>query len=222
MPVMTELFLIRHGEAVINLEPSLDGICLGLTERGRGQAALLRERLAAEEAAGRAFGAAYHSPRARSAETAAIVRPGIGVPIAVCEDLRSMDHGEPGVDIWNFATNALGTIPPLAPDSVPNPGAEVWRQYLDRSGRALMAIAEKHAGQRVLVIGHAETSESAMVAFMRLPAGSSSWTYPLVNHTSVGIWRHVRSDLPGADPAGQWALRVHNNDGHLPAEDRTW
>ena len=57
---------------------------------------------------------------------------------------------------------------------------------------------------------------------MRLPIGSSRWTYPHVNHTAVNIWRRVHSPLPGADPAGQWILRLHNHDGHLPAEDRTW
>jgi len=222
MTDVTEFVLVRHGEAIVNLTPSLDGVCLGLTERGRGQAAALRERLAAEAAAGRGFDAAYHSPRARCVETAGIVQPAVGVPIAGYEDLRSMDHGQPGVDIWNSATNAIGTIPPLDPDSIPNPGGESWQQYLGRSGGALLALAERHIGQRVLIVAHSETSESAMQAFMRLPAGSSRWTYPYVNHTAVSIWRHMVSTMPGADPAGQWILRLHNHEGHLPVEDRSW
>jgi 2,3-bisphosphoglycerate-dependent phosphoglycerate mutase len=222
MPDVTELVLVRHGEAVINLTPSFDGVCLGLTDRGRLQAELLRERLAADAAAGRTFDAAYHSPRARSEQTAQIVQPALGIPVVVHEDLRSMDAGEPGVNIWDPKSNAIGTIPPLAPDSVPNQGAETWQQYLDRSGQALLGIADQHPGQRVLVVAHSETSESAAQAFMRLASGWPRWTYTQINHTGVTVWQRRHSGLPGADPAGQWVLRVLNHDGHLPASDRTW
>ena len=222
MPDVTELVLVRHGEAVVNLAPSLDGVCLGLTERGRRQAGLLRERLAADAAAGRAFDAAYHSPRARSAETARILQPALGIGLTEHEGLLTMDHGEPGADIWDPKTNGLGTIPPLTPDTVVNPGGESWQQYLDRSGQALLEIADKHPGQRVLVVAHSETTEAATQAFIRPTPGWPRWSYSYVNHTGVTIWQRTRSPLPGADPAGQWIMRVHNNDGHLPEADRTW
>ncbi|HEV2636872.1 MAG TPA: histidine phosphatase family protein [Actinocrinis sp.] len=222
MSVLTELVLVRHGEAVINLTPSLDGVCQGLTERGRRQAGLLRDRLAADAAAGRAFDAAYHSTRARSAETARIVQPALGIPLVAHDGLRTMDHGEPGVNVWDPASNALGTIPPLVPDRPVNTGGESWQQYLDRSGQALLEIADKHAGQRVVVFGHSETSESACQVFMRLTPGWSRWTYSFVNHTGVTVWQRTYSELPGSHPDGQWILRVHNNDGHLPDGDRTW
>lgn len=222
MPVLTELVLVRHGEAVVNLTPSLDGICLGLTDRGRRQAGLLRERLAADGAAGRTFAAAYHSPRARSAETARILQPALGIPLVEHDGLRTMDHGAAGADIWDPATNGLGTIPPLLPDQVVNPGGESWQQYLDRSGEALLEIADKHAGQRVLVVAHSETTEAATQAFLRPAPGWPRWSYSYVNHTGVTVWQRAHSTLPHADPAGQWILRVHNNDGHLPETDRTW
>ena len=43
----TDLFLIRHGESVANVEPIIGGMNgdAGFTERGRRQAALLEERL---------------------------------------------------------------------------------------------------------------------------------------------------------------------------------
>ena len=49
--MVTELYLIRHGEAVSNVEPVIAGMLSdqGLTERGRQQAALLEERLRAED-----------------------------------------------------------------------------------------------------------------------------------------------------------------------------
>ena len=69
------------------------------------------------------------------------------------------------------------------------PGAESWQAYLDRSGRALMDVASRHEGRRILVIAHGETSASAMHTFMRLPVGASRWTFPHINHTALSGWR---------------------------------
>lgn len=43
----TQLYLIRHGEAVANVEPIIGGMRgdAGLTDRGREQADLLEQRL---------------------------------------------------------------------------------------------------------------------------------------------------------------------------------
>jgi 2,3-bisphosphoglycerate-dependent phosphoglycerate mutase len=216
---VTELVLVRHGEAVVNLQPSLDGVCLGLTERGRGQARQLRERFAREAAAGLRFDVAYHSPRARAVETAAISQPGIGIPFLVDDELRTADHGEPGIDVWDAATNSIRTIPPLAPDQPPTPGAESWQHFLDRSGAALLDLAGRHQGQRILIVGHGETTASAMQAFLRLSPGVSRWAYPLMYHTAITTWRHVHSNLPGGDPAGQWQLVSHNDASHVLVEE---
>src|SRR5919107_938867 len=47
----TDLYLIRHGEAVANVEPIIGGMQgdTGLTDRGRRQAKLLGERLPADD-----------------------------------------------------------------------------------------------------------------------------------------------------------------------------
>jgi broad specificity phosphatase PhoE len=47
----TQLYLIRHGESVPNVEPVIGGMRgdAGLTDRGREQAHLLQQRLRTEE-----------------------------------------------------------------------------------------------------------------------------------------------------------------------------
>lgn len=223
----TEIVLARHGEAEINLVylDSLDGVCTGLTDRGRVQADLLGARVAERMAGPRRFDALCHSPVRRAVETAERVLAVLGpcaLPVEQIQDLRIADHGPAGVNPWNPAANRIGTIPPLAPDQEPNPGAESWSSYLDRSGRALLELARRHAGQRILVIAHAETAESALHAFLRLPPGASSTAYPLVSHTGLTGWRLTRSPYAGADPAGQWVLMYANDDTHLPVADRIW
>lgn len=226
MSETTELVLVRHGQAVDNLDPqgNLTGNCRGLTERGRAQAELLAARLAEQMAGPRPFDVVCHSPVRRAAETTehVIAALGPGVEVERVRDLRVADHGEDGQQPWDPKTNLIGTIPPLDPENPPARGAESWQAYLDRSGRALLEIAARHEGRRVVVIAHAETSASAMHTFMRLPVGASRWAYPLINHTALSGWQHLHSPLPGGDPAGQWALLYLNDDAHLPAPERVW
>ena len=227
MSDVTELVLARHGEAVINLEflDNLDGVCTGLTERGRTQADLLGARLAARMTGPARFDVLCHSPIRRAVETTARVLAAFGPdrpPLEQVDALRSAEHGAPGQNPWNPATNRIGTIPPLLPHQEPNPGSESWASYLDRSGRALLEIARRHAGKRVLVVAHAETAASALHAFLHLPAEASRLVYPLVSHTGLTGWRHGVGALAHAEPAGQWALMYANDDTHLPVEHRIW
>ena len=228
MSEVTELLLVRHGEAEANIEflRRLDGVCTGLTERGRHQADLAGKRLAETAPGPRPFDVVCHSPVPRAVETmerilAVCARTDL-LPTEPVTDLRVADHGPAGRHPWDPATNRIGTIPPFDPETEPNPGSESWQSYLDRSGRALLELAERHRGRRVLVVAHSETAASALHAFARLPAGASRYVYPFVNHTGMTLWRHERSDRAKADPAGAWALMFANDDTHLPVADRTW
>lgn len=222
----TELVLVRHGEAVDNVEflKNLTGDCRGLTERGRGQADLVAGRLAARMAGEQPFHVLCHSPVRRAAETAARIAAVLGpaVPVESVGGLRVADHGEDGQHPWDMTTNLIGTIPPLDPHNAPSAGGESWQAYLDRSGRTLLELADRYAGRRILVVAHAETAASAMHVFMRLSAGASRWTFPIINHTGLSGWRRMVSPLAGAEPTGSWALLFSNDDTHLPEADRIW
>lgn len=226
MSEVTELVLVRHGQAVDNVEwlKNLTGDCRGLTERGRAQAALVAARLAARMTGPRPFHVLCHSPVRRAAETTAVIAAALGseVPVESVDGLRAADHGVPGQHPWDHAGNLIRTIPPLAPHAKPAEGGESWQEYLDRSGRALLELADKHAGRRILVVAHSETAASAIHAFMRLPDGASRWTFPLITHTGLTGWRRTYSTLPGADPNGMWALMFSNDDTHLPEAERMW
>ena len=226
MAETTELVLVRHGQAVDNVEflVNLTSVCRGLTERGHEQAELVARRLAAEMAGPQPFEVLCHSPVRRAAETAGHIAAALGpdVPVEELAGLRVADHGEHGRHPWDPETNLIGTIPPLHPFSAPSPGAESWQAYLDRSGEALREIAERHAGRRILVVAHSETAAAAVHTFMRLPPGASRWTFPHISHTGLSGWRHAVSPLHLAEPAGVWTLPYSNDDSHLPDAERAW
>ena len=222
----TELVLVRHGQAVDNVEflVNLTSECRGLTAHGHEQAQAVARRLAAQMAGPDPFDVLCHSPVRRAVETAGHIAAalGPGVPVEAVDGLRVADHGEHGRHPWDAKSNLIGTIPPLDPSTVPSPGAESWQAYLDRSGRTLLEIAERHAGRRILVVAHSETAASAMHTFMRLAPGASRWTFPHISHTGLSGWRHAFSPLPLAEPTGLWMLLYSNDDSHLPAAERVW
>src|SRR5262249_6502599 len=88
----TELTVVRHAEAWCNVEDIIGGPlgCRGLTPRGRDQARLLAERLAA---GGGGYTAFYASPRRRAAETADILAPGLGLDVRYEPLFREQDFG---------------------------------------------------------------------------------------------------------------------------------
>src|SRR3954463_6008193 len=91
---LTRLVFVRHGESRSNLEGWLSGIetCGGLTEKGRSQAAALRDRLLRTEELRPDM--VFTSVMARATQTAEIVAPSwSGVPV---EQLRDLSERLPG------------------------------------------------------------------------------------------------------------------------------
>jgi probable phosphoglycerate mutase len=94
---MIDLYLIRHAESEMNLNPHLVGGRSNhtpLTGKGREQARMLGERLYRD---GITFDAVYSSPAVRAAGTAGIVASHIALPlekIVMCENLLELDQGE--------------------------------------------------------------------------------------------------------------------------------
>lgn len=181
MSEMTRVTIVRHGEAVINSERGLAaGDCRGLTHRGHGQAEYTAMHLAADARQDGGFDVLYASPRRRCVESAEPVAKALKLEVAFAPELRSLDHG-PG-DPWDPESNAIGTIPPLAPDAPSLAGAECWASYRQRAGGFLAALPARHPGQNVLIIAHAETQDAAIAAYFGLGAGSGARAYQITWH----------------------------------------
>ncbi len=94
MSQFTNLYLIRHGEAVVNVKPIVGDMRgdTGLTPLGVTQAERLRDRLAATGEISADVLIASTMPRAR--QTAEIIAPALGLPILWDDDVQEMRSGE--------------------------------------------------------------------------------------------------------------------------------
>lgn len=139
---MTALYLARHGETEENVAGILQGHLPGhLTERGRRQAAALRDRLAAAPVR---FDAFLVSDLRRVTDTARIVNEALRLPLSPTPLLRERDWG-------SLTGKPVAQARGMAefPEDV-----ESVEEMFRRAHRFLIYIKERHAGQHVLALGH--------------------------------------------------------------------
>lgn len=164
-PVGTRLVLVRHGEAVCNVEGYAGGLrtCVGLTDRGREQAHWLRTRLERSDEL-RDVTHAYVSMLPRAKETAEIVLGALSPMqlIADC-DLCEIHMGEADGLTWAQINQRFGGADwDLDPDQEFAPGGESWTGFYHRTIGALERLAERHPHERVIVFCHGGVIEHAL------------------------------------------------------------
>jgi probable phosphoglycerate mutase len=151
--------VVRHGETDWNVAGVLQGwIDVPLNEVGRAQS---REMAAAFAGAG--FTRVYGSPLRRSLENAAIVADALGLPPPTAHPgLKERNFG----DIQGVPKAELAELNPRLYQQIlkRNPAAsfaegEAMDEFADRVLEAVVDVAVRHAGERVLVITHGWTMD---------------------------------------------------------------
>ncbi|MEV6350258.1 histidine phosphatase family protein [Actinoplanes sp. NPDC051851] len=207
---MIELTVIRHAEAHCNVAGIVGGprSCTGLTEHGRCQARLLAARLHRRSTGTQRPTTIYSSPRRRVVETAEIIAASLDLPVAHLDDLRDPDYG-PTADgqLWSTLTaaaretgHATDLTTPLAP------GGESWSQYVIRTNALLGELIIRHRGERLLLVGHAETVQALHQALLELPPTHKTKVKYAVENASLTTWHREQS---------RWTLICHNDYFHL-------
>jgi broad specificity phosphatase PhoE len=167
---MTLLLLVRHGETDWNADGRLQGHTdRPLNDYGRRQARELAARLT-----GDAVDAIYASDLARARETAEIVGAELGLPVVLDADLRERNWGT-----WEGLT-------PGERDTVEFAG-ESPEEHRERIMRAVHRIAERHPGQRVVVVTHGGSMRriQAAVTGVALPVVASCGSWGCVHENGV-------------------------------------
>ncbi len=213
----TELYLVRHGEAVANVEPVIGGMVgdRGLTRRGRAQARLLEERLADQRVVADRL---VSSTLPRALQTAEYVARALGVPVEHDDGLHELRPGEADgltVERWR-ARYRSGEEPsgPRDPFRVFSPGGESWATFLARASGALSRLVARHRDETVFAVCHAGVVEASFALAFGLGASGNRVDCSPLN-TSLTHWRHRPS--PGGEP--EWTLVSFNDAGHLTGSD---
>jgi 2,3-bisphosphoglycerate-dependent phosphoglycerate mutase len=211
----TDLYLIRHGEAVVNVQPIIGGMRgdTGLTDRGRRQAQLLEERLRSD---GMRADHLYVSTLPRALETGEYVARALQLPIQRDDELQELRPGEAdglSVEEWRARFSGPDTSAVTDPFQEFSPGGESWAGFLVRAGRALATLVARHEDQTVVAVCHGGVLEASFHLAFGVGGTGNKVGFAALN-ASITHWRHQR----GADRS-EWALVKFNDAGHLAGEE---
>ena len=192
--------LVRHGETAANVDGVWHGsIDTPLTPRGQR-----RPRAWPSTSPARAPTRARSTrARSRARDTALPIAERLGLVPSLEPDLREYHLGEwEGISYAKLAReHRLFERMQAEPDWQPG-GGESARQVAERLARSLLAIAERHPGERVIVVSH---------------GGALTLGLGLLLDESPGAWRRVMSNCAVSDlrfdPAP--SLAVWNDIAHL-------
>ncbi len=210
--IQTHLYLIRHGEAVSNVEPIIGGLRGdgGLTPRGVAQATRLRDRLAATGEIEADVLIASTFPRAR--QTAEIIAPALGLPIVWDPEVQEMRPGEAdGLTLDQFRERygapdfEKDPFRPLAPEG------ESWATFYFRCAAAFDRIAREHEGRRVVIVCHGGVIDNSFLYFCGVNPLPRPDIEFYTRNTSITHWEHFAR----ADRSPRWRLRRYNDAAHL-------
>jgi len=149
----TELWLIRHGQTDWNQEGRYQGQTdIPLNDNGIQQARDLATRLE-----GLHFASIYSSDLRRALTTAQIIAERLKLPVTVDPRLREIHQGQ-----WEgmLFSEVAGRFPreialrQTDPLSARPPGGESVQEVAQRVAAAANDIAQKHPGQRVIIVSH--------------------------------------------------------------------
>jgi len=156
--------LIRHGESRATVERFIGGsrTCTGLTEFGRLQVQVLRDRLITGRDVSATVLMSSNFPRA--VETAQILAPALGsMPIDI--DAGWGEH-DPGPDLdgisWDVYVSKFGTPTWSDADEVVFPGGETVGQFHTRVVRTLRETVRRHEGDTIVVACHGGVVDAVM------------------------------------------------------------
>ena len=163
---MTVFHLLRHGEHSLQgkiVAGRTPGI--GLSERGRAEAAVAAGKLAEASVA-----AIYASPLDRARETAAIVAARLDLDVAVRDDLDEVDFGD-----WTGSTFDEVRRNPHWPSWANHrsiaaiPGGESMRSVQRRIVETLIALHAEHPDAALVLVSHGDVIRAGLAFALGMP-----------------------------------------------------
>jgi len=215
MENMTEILMIRHGQTAWNEKKRLQGHSdIPLNSKGEMQALALGEALRNEK-----LDAIFSSDMQRALKTAEAIAIWHGLPVETDPELRERCYGafegmQPD-EIEALYPESHAAWHAADPDHVFPAGeraAESLRQFYGRSVAAIRRLAERHQGQRIVLVAHFGVIESAYRIAESIPLGIRC-RMPVLN-TSINRFA-VRD---GSISLLKWGEAEHLEPLRAPAE----
>ena len=222
---MTRLIIVRHGQALCNIDRTIEGraTCRGLTDLGRDQAGLLRDRFAYEQLA---VDQIVASPIRRARQTAEILAELLQRPITFDADLEEVRPGEAEGMTWDQYFAFYGMTEGWQPNVAFAPGAEAWTEFAARVSGAIDRISRTYSGQSCLIVAHGGVVDASLFHFFGLDPQLQPPIDFETSNTSITEWERrtftaLRDPLVHpAEPASEvhrWRLVRYNDAAHLRA-----
>ncbi len=206
---MTQLYLIRHGEALGAVQKIIGDT--PLSPLGITQAERLRDRLTAtgEIAADILISSTFK----RARQTAEILAHAFDLPILLDDEVQELrDGASDGMREDEY----YATYGPVDFRETPfrqvAPGGENWGQFVLRACTAFDRILREHEGKTILLVCHGGIIGASFLYFM----GWDTVHYPQAgfdtHNTSITHWQRFPHMRIGGY---RWRLLRYNDDMHL-------
>jgi probable phosphoglycerate mutase len=211
---MTQLYLIRHGEATTQIGVSLHDE--GLTPLGVRQAERLRDRLQGTHEIVPDVFIASTLPRAR--QTAQIIAPAFdNTPLLYDEQVQELYPGiAEQMTVAEFRERFGGYRLDEDPFHPVSPNGETWGQFVLRAGTALNRIITEHEGKTIVVVCHGGIIDVSFIYFLGLETLTTPTTRFDTRNTSITHWGKWTNN-PKRPP--RWWLARYNDDLHVRGLD---
>ena len=205
---MTDLYLIRHGEALGAVHNIIGDTAL--SPLGIRQSEHLRDRLAATGEI--AADVLISSTLVRARETAEILAPAFGLPIVFDDEVQELRDGlAEGMHIKEYRAKYGEVNFRETPFRLVAPDGENWGQFVLRAGTALDRILHQYDGKTIVIVCHGGVIGVSFLYFF----GMGTFQYPQAgfdtDNTSITHWaKRSSSGRPS-----RWRLACYNDDMHL-------
>jgi probable phosphoglycerate mutase len=207
---MTQLYLIRHGEAIGAVQKIIGDT--PLSPLGIAQAERLRDRLAATSEI--AADILISSTLKRARQTAEIIAPALELPIHYDDEAHELRDGASegmGEEAYRAAFGSVNFAE--TPFRQVAPGGESWGQFVLRVCTDLDHILREYAGKTIVLVCHGGVIGMSFFYFL----GFETLHYPQAGfdtqNTSITHWR--RFPYHHSSSGYRWRLLKYNDDMHL-------
>lgn len=207
-----DLYFIRHGQSYVNLKEWDQGNTdMGLTVLGQRQAAALADWLPAQLPTVHAL---YASTMQRARETAQAVADAYHCDIRFDDRVREIgnnrfDHTPwPNADLPNKFADYWASERPFAPVVIQHDLGETFMHFRTRVGLFIEELAQRHRGEKVLVVCHGGVVEGAFDHIFNI----GPWRRCEVWDHNTGVTHFEYVEHAGRET---WRLHYHNRIDHL-------